>query len=221
MVLFFSILLAVGIHHMVATGTCSSTGYSANYGPVPTCPSGTGWWFLFLFGGIFGALAGSFLAGSLALVFAGIFGGIGFGALTLILDSSAHSGTKIFAGVFGGCFAIVGVGAWIAVLSSALSGMRSAGGKPSSGGLGGTGDPIMGAYGASGLSTPPMPPPRAVTPTITSAASLMAGLQNAAAQHGSSANAVDELSKLADLHKRGAITDAEFASAKAKLLGEM
>jgi hypothetical protein len=218
MVLFFSILLAVGIHHMVATGTCSSTGYSANYGPVPTCPSGTGWWFLFLFAGIFGALIGSFLSGSLALVFAGIFGGIGFGALTLILDSSAHSGTKIFAGIFGGCFAIVGVGAWIAVLNSARSSIGSAGSKPSSSS---TGDPIMGAYSASSLSTPPMPPPRAARPTIATATSLRAGLQNAAAQHGSSANAVDELSKLADLHKRGAITDAEFASAKAKLLGEM
>jgi hypothetical protein len=32
--------------------------------------------------------------------------------------------------------------------------------------------------------------------------------------------AVDLLEKLADLHDRGALSDAEFAAAKAKILGE-
>jgi Short C-terminal domain len=32
---------------------------------------------------------------------------------------------------------------------------------------------------------------------------------------------VDELAKLADLHKQGALTDQEFENAKAKLLGQM
>lgn len=94
LVLFSAILLGVGIHHVVATGTCSSTGYSANYGPVPTCPAGTGWWFAFLFGGIFGCLIGAAMARSVGLVFAGIFGAIGFGALSNLLDSSASTGTK-------------------------------------------------------------------------------------------------------------------------------
>src|SRR5947209_16913297 len=84
--LFSAILLGVGIHHVVATGTCSSTGYSANYGPVPTCPSGTGAWFAFVFGGIIGSLSGSLMAGSVALVFASIFGAIGFGSLSILLD---------------------------------------------------------------------------------------------------------------------------------------
>ena len=35
----------------------------------------------------------------------------------------------------------------------------------------------------------------------------------------SSAGGVDELAKLSELHDRGKLTDAEFASAKAKLLG--
>jgi hypothetical protein len=214
MVLFFSILLGVGIHHMVATGTCSSTGYSANYGPVPTCPSGTGWWFLFLFAGIIGALVGAMMAGTTALVFAGIFGGIGVGALTIILDSGTSNGTKIFGGVFGGCFAVVGIGAWIAVLNSAMGSMRSAGARPSPGG---TGDPILGAYNAASSGAAPMAPPRP-TPMPTPA-TFISGLQPASGAAPSSA--VDELAKLADLHKRGAVTDAEFASAKAKLLGEM
>src|SRR5881227_3899048 len=88
LLLFSSVLLGVGMHHMIATGTCSSTGYSANYGPVPHCPSGTGWWFAFLFVGILGGLAGAAMAGSMGLIFAGIFGAIGFGALSIVLDSN-------------------------------------------------------------------------------------------------------------------------------------
>jgi hypothetical protein len=72
LLLFSAVLLGVGIHHLVATGTCSSTGYSSNYGPVPYCPSGTGWWFAFVFGGIIGSLIGALMAGSMGLVFAGI-----------------------------------------------------------------------------------------------------------------------------------------------------
>ncbi len=248
LVLFSGILLAVGIHHMVATGTCSSTGYSANYGPVPTCPSGTGYWFAFLFGGIIGCLAGAAVAGSLGLVFAGIFGGIGFGSLSILLDSSAHGGTKVFAAVFGGCFAIVGAIAWIAVIGSAISSVRSSSSKPARGpsppppssapdsgfatssataAFGASSDknadPIMSAYAASRNATPSQPVSPASTPVPRSPSptpmGLMPGLQ--AAKQAASTDAVDELSKLADLHKRGALTDQEFANAKAKLLGEM
>src|SRR5437899_1054604 len=124
LLLFSGVILGVGIHHIVATGTCSSTGYSANYGPVPHCPSGTGAWFGFVFGGIIGALVGSMMAGSVALVFASVFGGIGFGALSLLFDSHVSSSTHIFAAAFGGSFAVVSVIAWIAVLGAALSGLR-------------------------------------------------------------------------------------------------
>ena len=44
-----------------------------------------------------------------ALIFAAIFGAIGFGALSLLLDSSAPSSTKVFGAVFGGVFALVGI----------------------------------------------------------------------------------------------------------------
>jgi hypothetical protein len=72
--LFSAIVLGVGIHHLVSTGTCSSTGYSGNFGPVPHCPSGTGWWVAFLFVGIIGGIVGAMMAGSTSLVFVGIFG---------------------------------------------------------------------------------------------------------------------------------------------------
>lgn len=276
LVLFSSILLGVGIHHLVATGTCSSTGYSSNYGPVPTCPSGTGWWFAFVFGGIIGCLIGAAMATGIAYVFAGIFGGIGFGALSIALDSSASSGTKLFGAIFGGCFAIVGVIAWLAIIGGALrslrgpqprpraaagsggSGRHGGGGRSTSGADGGTGlgtgdassafgtpdassafghatpeaDPILAAYRAShapgntpapssqsvasaaGLTAPPVP--GAPAPTSLN---LIAGIK--AARDAAARDSVDELSKLAELHQRGALTDAEFASAKAKLLGSI
>src|SRR5947209_12098735 len=113
LLLFIAILLCVGMHHLIATGTCSSTGYSAHFGPVQHCPSGTGAWFAFVFGGIFGALIGAGMTGSTGLVFASIFGGIGFGSLSLLFDSHASSSPKIFAAAFGGCFAAVSVVAWI------------------------------------------------------------------------------------------------------------
>jgi hypothetical protein len=41
------------------------------------------------------------------------------------------------------------------------------------------------------------------------------------AKQAAAGDAVEELTKLADLHSKGALTDAEFATAKAKLLGQM
>jgi|GEM_PF-7023797 len=255
--LFSAVLLGVGVHHLVATGTCSSTGYSANYGPVPRCPSGTGWWFAFVFVGIIGGIVGALMATSLALVFASVFGGIGFGAMSIVLDSHAHSGAKVFGGIFGGAFAIVGVGAAFTVLRSAsraLSSGRGAGapraavggpavqassassafGTPSAsvsatanaafGTPSGDSDPILSAYRAAqaptgGSPQTPPPPSRSVTAPPLTALNLVPGLQNALKQ-ATAADPVEELTKLSELHKSGALTDEEFARAKAKLLGE-
>jgi hypothetical protein len=239
LMLFSSVLLGVGIHHLVATGTCSSTGYSANYGPVPTCPSGTGWWFAFVFGGVIGGLIGALMAGSMALVFASIFGAIGFGSLTILFDAHTQSSEKVFAAIFGGSFALVGVGAGAAVIASAIGSLRgpaakstartapsstpafhtpqasSAFGTPQASSAFGTvstdADPILSAYNASRNAAPSVP---TATPL-----NLAPGLN--AAMRAAQKDPIDELSKLADLHQKGALTDAEFASAKAKLLGHM
>jgi hypothetical protein len=230
LLLFSAVLLGVGIHHMIATGTCSSTGYSASYGPVPTCPSGTGWWFAFIFGGIIGGLVGALMAGSLGLVFAGIFGAIGFGALSIVLDSHAQSGTKVFGAIFGGCFAVVGVAAGAAVIVSAVRSFGASGttartaGAPVATSAFGTSqassafgtaakhvDPIFSAYSASRSTAPSVPN----TTPMNLAPGLRAAMQSAAG------DTIDELAKLADLHRKGALTDQEFANAKAKLLEHM
>ena len=57
-------LFGSGLWHVIKIGTCSSSGYSSDLGPVPYCPRGTGWWILFLISGVFIALAGGFTAAS-------------------------------------------------------------------------------------------------------------------------------------------------------------
>jgi hypothetical protein len=122
--LFGAVLLGVGMHHLVATGTCSSTGYSANFGPVPRCPKGTGWWILFLIGGVFLVIIGGFVARgpSAALIVPAIFGAIGVGSLTVAFQGNVSSGTKTFALIFGGAFALCGL---IPALAVIWSGRRS------------------------------------------------------------------------------------------------
>jgi hypothetical protein len=45
-------LFALGLYHAFEHGTCSTTGYSRYYGPVPHCAKGIGWWMLLIFGGL-------------------------------------------------------------------------------------------------------------------------------------------------------------------------
>ncbi len=217
LLLFGGVLLGVGIHHVVKIGTCSSTGYSRYGGRVPYCPAGTGWWIGFMIGGIFLTVIGGLVAGSgaVGLILAITFGAIGAGALTVAFESGVSSGKKTFGIIFGGFFLAAGAiaalaSAWAAVSRTSRASARApatAGGLTSSAfGSTSAGEPdaIMGAYAAGG--TNPRPP---------------APVSRPAAVARSSSDPVDRLSKLADLHKSGALTDEEFAREKAKLLGEM
>lgn len=221
--LFCSILLGVGIHHLVATGTCSSTGYSANLGPVPHCPSGTGWWFAFVFVGIIGCLAGAAMAATTGLVFAGIFGGIGIGALTLVLDSNAASSTQVFGAAFGGVFAVVGITALVVVLATAFRSLGSLRGHELQ--LGKTKTTARGrsapspSPAAASMGVPTSAPSAVSRAAVITPLNLVPGLQ--AARTKASGDTIDELSKLAELHQQGGLTDEEFASAKAKLLSQI
>jgi ABC-type uncharacterized transport system permease subunit len=107
--LFSFTLVGVGLHHLIEGGTCSSTGYSANYGPVPKCPEGTGWWMAFLIGGILLGIGGAILAGAPNLVVPGLFTAIGLGAVTVAVSNSDESGSVLFGIVFGGSFLIGGL----------------------------------------------------------------------------------------------------------------
>ncbi len=123
-------MLCLGIFHGFENGSCSSTGYSRNYGPVPHCSKGIGWWMLMLMAGLVVAGGGAALARSigslmLPLVFVAI--GAPFIALALgnhgqLLFNSSSSTGKIFAGVFGGCFVIAGL-IWGAVGARDITGV--------------------------------------------------------------------------------------------------
>ena len=101
-------LLSVGIYHLFANGSCSTTGYSRHYGPVQHCASGIGWWLLTGAVGAALAFAGSMLTkglGGLGLLFVAI--GAPFAALGLngssahLLQGSSSSSGHIFSGIFG------------------------------------------------------------------------------------------------------------------------
>jgi hypothetical protein len=119
-----SVLLGVGMHHVVATGPCSSTGYSSHYGPVPFCPPGEGWWIMFVIVGILLAVFGGILSGgsSATLIVPAVFAGIGIGTLTILSDSNVTSGTKTFAAIFGGALALLGVAPALLVGGARLRG---------------------------------------------------------------------------------------------------
>ncbi len=123
-------MLCLGIFHGFAHGSCSTTGYSANYGPVPRCTNGIGWWMLMLFAGLIVAGVGAVLArgiGQLLLPLVFIAIGAPFVALAfgnhgqLLLNTSSSTG-KIFSGVFGGCFVVAGL-IWGAFAARGISGV--------------------------------------------------------------------------------------------------
>jgi putative oligomerization/nucleic acid binding protein len=108
LLVFSGVLMASALHHVIKVGTCSSTGYSGNYGPVPYCPAGTGWWILMLVGGIFGMLIGAAVAGAAMAAMPATFVAVGIGSITVAFDHSASSGSKTFALIFGGGFLLFG-----------------------------------------------------------------------------------------------------------------
>ena len=249
MLLFGSILLGVGIHHLVTTGTCSSTGYSANYGPVPHCPSGTGWWILFLVGGIFLGVFGGLIANSSSagMIIPAIFTGIGIGSLTVAFDSHAASGAKTFGLIFGGAFAVFGVIPALVMAWSGLGRLRTApaaspraapasGASTSSFGataspFGPTAEPdaIMGTYASAtpGITSPMPQAPRTISPQaprtiLPQAPRTISPLAPApAAAGGSAGDPLGKIAKLAQLRDQGALTEDEFSREKAKLLAEL
>jgi hypothetical protein len=226
--LFCSVLVAVAIHHVITIGNCSSTGYSSVYGPVAHCPSGSGWIFALMFGGIIGIVVAAGLATSIGLIIAGIFGSIGFGALSILFSSGSENGDKLFAGIFGGVFGLVGVIGLVALVSSAISALRaprSATSRTANNGRyshagGGRRSSRNGSARTSPIVQVSEPLPSAAQKTaVTTPADLIGGLRAAAGVK--THDSVDELTKLANLHQSGALTDEEFASAKAKLLARM
>ncbi len=111
-------LFGFGLYHAFSHGSCSTTGYSAHYGPVQRCPGGIGWWMVVIFAALLASGLGIALfsrASNAAIPLLFIALGAPFIALALrsgniqLLNGSSAQTGKLFAGVFGGCFVIAGV----------------------------------------------------------------------------------------------------------------
>jgi hypothetical protein len=112
-------LFGLGIFHGFENGSCSTTGYSAHYGPVQHCGKGVGWWMLMLMAGLVVAGGGAALSRPLNLTIPVLFIAIGapFIALALrggnaqLLHGTSPGTGRLFAGIFGACF-VIGGGVW-------------------------------------------------------------------------------------------------------------
>jgi hypothetical protein len=126
-------LFGFALFHAFAHGSCSSTGYSAHYGPVARCAGGTGWWMLLLLGGIFTALGGAALSGIAGTMLAPVMFiaigapflalGLGAGHGQLAYNTSPSTG-RLEVGIFGACFLIAGLGWAVFAGRSVVSGLR-------------------------------------------------------------------------------------------------
>ena len=166
LLLFALVLLGVGLHHIVVTGTCSSTGYNS-YGPVAHCPEGSGWWAGFLAAGIVLSIAGGLIAGGSGpfLITPAVFCAVGAGAISVQFDAGAGSDNKTFGLIFGGFFLAGGL-IWAALIArSALSELRGEGDTSS-----------LAPLGTSPAGTAPTTPPVTTDP-ITGEPTTPAGVR--------------------------------------------
>jgi hypothetical protein len=114
-IVFASAMMGLGVHHLLSSGDCSTTGYT-RYGPAPKCSSTSTDWSIVLPIATFLVIAGGAIgAPNVFVVLGPLFLAIGIGALTV----SSTNGSKAFPLVFGGAFALVGAGLLAAPLWSA------------------------------------------------------------------------------------------------------
>lgn len=158
-------LFSLGIFHGFAHGSCSTTGYSSHYGPVPHCASGTVWWMLLLTGGILVALGGAALSGMASTILVPVmFVAIGAPFVVLGLDAgdgqlvygSSSSAGRLEVAIFGACFAIAGLVWGVIAGRKVLSRLRFSGLLASVAGVGvafliGTG--VSSAIGSSPVTS--------------------------------------------------------------------
>jgi hypothetical protein len=121
-------LFGVGLFHGFSNGSCSTTGYTAHYGPVPHCGKGIGWWVMIVTLAVFVAAGGAMLSRTANTVLVPImFMALGAPFLALglrptqahlVLGTSAATG-RLETGIFGACFLIAGL------IWGAFAGMRA------------------------------------------------------------------------------------------------
>ncbi len=114
-IVFASAMVGIGVHHLLESGNCSTTGYT-RFGPAPRCSSSATAWGIVLPIGLFLIIAaGAAGAPNLFVLLGPLFLAFGLGAMTV-------RPTRTFAVIFGACFAAVGVGLLAGAVWSARRG---------------------------------------------------------------------------------------------------
>lgn len=203
-------MIGLSLFKLIQTGSCG--------GLYPPCPSSVVPFIVMMPAGIIISMVGIFAGGG-ALIFTGVFLSVGLGSLAAGIFGEGPAEMKTFAYVFGGIFTVVSLALVVAGLGAGRL-MRSKAVKAQSlvatGARGiGTGntfpvrydrdDPSSWAYGTDMDST--------AAPEVQQ---LFARAAQAAAEPVDSL--AEELTKLNDLRMKGVLTDAEFETAKNRLL---
>jgi hypothetical protein len=206
------------IYHMIQIGTCASGGPYVSARP---CPSGTGTYFAGLFGGILVGLVGISIYATRgrppdadddysgpripfgSLAWSLLFAGTGAVAIYSVVAPTAHPGpgAKTAAIIIAVVFLPMGL------IPLVLLARR---GRPTSS------PPLRPApYTASGLpGRVPYAPPSMPTPAPSAPPS-------APPRPASKGGGIEQLEALKTLRDEGALTDAEFSAAKAKILADL
>jgi hypothetical protein len=115
MAVLAAVLAGGALHSLMEVGTCSTTGFSSQVGPVPQCPSGSTEQDIFLPASLLlSILVGLTPLGLWGL--AALFTGVGVGPLLLELGSGPKGVSDGFLVAFGGAFLVCGLGIAIGLL---------------------------------------------------------------------------------------------------------
>ena len=233
-----AIAICWAIYNLVRIGTCASGG---PYEIAQPCPPGTGMKVFALVGGIFGLLIGAAvcpLRGSAGVAWGLGFTMLGLGALVAAIGP-AHPpggiGLTIFGWAFGGFMILMGILGMVGGLMLSR-GVRVAQEKfVEMAGPGGasvvSGSPVVTVEGGTltaeqaekvgdSLRSMGMGELAGFVEDAVEAQGTGAGSSGGTPAAGSTGgdDLTDELAKLAELHRGGALTDAEFQQAKQRLL---
>jgi Short C-terminal domain len=223
---FFAALAAFeySLYQMLQVGTCASGG---PYVSARQCPSGIGVYFAGLFGGIIIGLiaigiyasrgrppdAGDDYSGPRVpfgiLAWSLLFAGTGAVAIYAVVGPDAHPGPGAKLGAIIVAIVFIPMGVIPLVLAAMRDRGSGSGPTARSTPVSVSGLPSSSSYMPPSMPTPaPPPPPRA--PSRPPAPAPKAN-----------ENGLAQLEKLKKLHDEGALTDAEFSSAKAKILADL
>jgi hypothetical protein len=207
-------LFGIGLFHGFSNGSCSTTGYTPHYGPLPHCGKGIGWWVLIVTLAVVVATAGAMLSRTANTVLVPImFVALGAPFLALglrtsdahlVLGTSAGTG-RLETGIFGACFVIAGL-IWGAFAGTRAVAEWAAGSRFGAvlAAVAGVGVAFVIGAGVSGAVGPMTPPAlQRATPVVSPATSAAATAATSAAARRANAaiaqanTAAEKVAKLA------------------------